>query len=872
MNIINNIPLKEYDSLNIFNDLTIDLSEFCNTKLSLKLKKIKIKQEKNIMANDDIYEMHNKIYREKRNIIKNDDIEFDKSIMPVFYYLYNYVDPFYYTHLDYSQFFLTKNNLDKFLKTKKNKKLELLENVSMGAWKSWEIYFKFNLTDMNKPITTIFCGNYYQTFPIESFILYREQYSNNYYDDNYYLYNFSNIYNPDKLPCNINKNITQMDFNNKILNNFIDRYKIICNNENNDFFSTKFLNNNNIPKCDCYVNYIYHYNYNKKTLCEQHNSLIFLANIIFIFEKLNDGGSCLINFRELEIILTTDILYILTTLFEKAYIFKSSNDRFIHPTKNFIGLNKKKNNLTFKNAFYKLYNKIIKNQSKYLSLQNDNNSSISILKYNKKNKIIFYKLIKKWTNFETIRKINIYNDIYELYLKINKKTKAETNEILENYNALRISYSKIWFNRYNISLKKKIKNYFQYKKFFFSVLESINNNYTYKFFKLSKNTIKNINIKKDFYLKKNILSNITFSIISDNLMINRSLDAMSGAQFSQIMNNISISKKLKKIINEKKYIIHDVEISQAFLKMTEILHKFKLVNNKKNIFKSFHFCESPGQFILATDYYLSVNCPNIKKWEWHAQSLNWNSNIVKKKYGNSGLRDDYGLIKTFSNNWIFGKDNSGDIMNLEQVDSYLEYTKGVQLITSDCGIGISKEMYSSREKYYTKITISTMFTILYTLPKGGNCVIKVFLPFTKGFLLSYLYIYYMVFSEITIFKPSVNPESQEVYLVCNNYNKLSKKDIIKLRTITTNFNWESDNYKQFINLNKKLEYIFQYEKILKNFMYKHTDNAKNILFFYYNDSLINKFKNMCSNGKKEIINKWFKKHNIKKQISTYLNY
>lgn len=178
INIINDIPLEDFDSLNIFNDLTIDLSEFSNSKITLELKKIKIKKEKNMMTNNDVYNMHEKIYREKREIIKNDGIIFDKSLMPVFYYLHNYVDPFYYTHLDYSQIFLSKNNLDKFLKTKKDKKLELLENVSMGAWKSWELYYKFNFTDMDKPITTIFCGNYYQTFPLESFILYRERYEN----------------------------------------------------------------------------------------------------------------------------------------------------------------------------------------------------------------------------------------------------------------------------------------------------------------------------------------------------------------------------------------------------------------------------------------------------------------------------------------------------------------------------------------------------------------------------------------------------------------------------------------------------------------------------------------------------------------------
>jgi len=41
INIINDIPLEDFDSLNIFNDLTIDLSEFSNSKITLELKKIK---------------------------------------------------------------------------------------------------------------------------------------------------------------------------------------------------------------------------------------------------------------------------------------------------------------------------------------------------------------------------------------------------------------------------------------------------------------------------------------------------------------------------------------------------------------------------------------------------------------------------------------------------------------------------------------------------------------------------------------------------------------------------------------------------------------------------------------------------------------
>src|SRR5208282_4704225 len=100
-------------------------------------------------------------------------------------------------------------------------------------------------------------------------------------------------------------------------------------------------------------------------------------------------------------------------------------------------------------------------------------------------------------------------------------------------------------------------------------------------------------------------------------------------------------------------------ISQAWLKMYEVLTNFDLISKDGKTFKSFHLCEAPGNFISAINHYIKTNT-TIKDFDWTAQTLNpW---IERGKNKREIIGDDYGYIRKYPKKWTFGKENKGDIM------------------------------------------------------------------------------------------------------------------------------------------------------------------------------------------------------------------
>ena len=111
-----------------------------------------------------------------------------------------------------------------------------------------------------------------------------------------------------------------------------------------------------------------------------------------------------------------------------------------------------------------------------------------------------------------------------------------------------------------------------------------------------------------------------------------------------------------------------IKVSQALLKMYEILSLFNIFKKNNKKITTMSICEAPGQFIQAINHYLKTKTNNVK-YDWYANSLNHLSKEVKKKYGNNIIDDTYGLIKRYPKRWLYGVDNTGDITNLKNIYS-----------------------------------------------------------------------------------------------------------------------------------------------------------------------------------------------------------
>jgi hypothetical protein len=270
---------------------------------------------------------------------------------------------------------------------------------------------------------------------------------------------------------------------------------------------------------------------------------------------------------------------------------------------------------------------------------------------------------------------------------------------------------------------------------------------------------------------------------------------------------------------------YNLVVSQAFCKMLEMLYMCPVMSDKMQRVKTFHLCEAPGQFILA---FVSYCNKHRIQYDWYAQSLNYNNEIVQKKYPGA-LNDRYGLMANYHNRWLYGADNTGDVTSLENIKSYSQIKYDV--ITSDCGLSVSGDDYGKQENVMVFINYCQMMIGILSLKVGGTFIYKAFLPFSTKASLSSLCLLYDIFEHLHVVKPSLNPASSEVYVFARGFLGLSDK--MKDRLFECHSAFTADVEIQPITQDKLLLiYLVLVQCIQKN-VYFLQRNA--MVYYYKND-------------------------------------
>lgn len=298
---------------------------------------------------------------------------------------------------------------------------------------------------------------------------------------------------------------------------------------------------------------------------------------------------------------------------------------------------------------------------------------------------------------------------------------------------------------------------------------------------------------------------------------------------------ISISEDLSR--NASKYIQLNYKImtSNAFLKLWELLSLTNILPNKSNL-KFFSIAEAPGQFIHCLHHYIGKKLKKVKKLDWRANSLNPYNEINKAKYEKI-FSDDYGYIGSNPDKWLWGKDNTGDITNPDNLRWYRQYVKkwkvNLDLVTGDGG------MMADTLLPLQLLDYSQMCMVMAVSTKGSNCIIKHFTPRihglpesynSAGFFIGYLYIYSLMFSEIRLIKPIMSsPNSGEFYVVGYNFLGISDQDFEALISKIPKF-----KINQCIFPRKKIPISFSYQVIefvkeIENLIINHYKLQTNIL-------------------------------------------
>ncbi|XP_055631951.1 cap-specific mRNA (nucleoside-2'-O-)-methyltransferase 2 [Toxorhynchites rutilus septentrionalis] len=209
-------------------------------------------------------------------------------------------------------------------------------------------------------------------------------------------------------------------------------------------------------------------------------------------------------------------------------------------------------------------------------------------------------------------------------------------------------------------------------------------------------------------------------------------------------------------------------VTQAFAKLYECVYQYELVPPKIEAFYSVHLCEAPGAFITGLNHYLKLNHPSIR-WEWFANTLNpyYEGNCL-----GSMIIDDRFILRTLDS-WCFGEDNTGDIMQRQNLDAIVRRSKQfemVNLVTADGSIDCH-DAPEDQEDRVSQLHLAEAVTALKMLSSGGSFVLKMF-TFYEHCSVSLLYLLYVCFEELHVFKPCTSkPGNSEVYVIARSFRK-----------------------------------------------------------------------------------------------------
>jgi len=322
-----------------------------------------------------------------------------------------------------------------------------------------------------------------------------------------------------------------------------------------------------------------------------------------------------------------------------------------------------------------------------------------------------------------------------------------------------------------------------------------------------------------------------------------------------IAHEINIRRHIQVYINKN----YNIEITRGFLKMYDILNRFDLIDMTKKHVNTFHSCEAPGNFINATNHWIKLHDPKFT-YNWIGNSLNPFNQDVKSKFGNV-FNDDYGYLGRHRERWDFGKDDSGDITNIDNLLFWeSRYNYSIDLMTSDCGYIELYEDYDS-DKMLSLLNYCQMILGLLLLKIGGNIVGKIFLPFDSPLLISIIFIYNLYFKDVHIIKQeSGNLFSSEVYIVgiskLKHLDEITKKNLLD---VIKDFDTKKTLFDIFPN-----KFIEDLRSTSKKLMSVIEDNIDMLLFYYENDEIFKKHqRRYFMIAKKKCAKKWIDNNSFK---------
>ena len=300
-------------------------------------------------------------------------------------------------------------------------------------------------------------------------------------------------------------------------------------------------------------------------------------------------------------------------------------------------------------------------------------------------------------------------------------------------------------------------------------------NISFKFGKIESNEINNIYEYNQLIYYKNHIDSLEDTKLWD-----------SAKKLSNLYELIYLPNKKYKYDSVSKY----EPLSRAYFKLFEILVDFDLINNPK-LLKIASLAEGPGGFIEATVNYRK----RITKTKDNINAITLYSNNKDIP----GWNKSKNFLKKNPNvNISYGKDNTGDLYNVENIKEYASlFNNDADFITADGGFDFSYN-FNKQEQLSYRILFCEIITALSIQKIGGNFVCKFFDIYTN-ITQSLIYLLFTFYKEVYITKPNTSRDANsEKYIVCKGFLGIDTQYLNKLYILVNNFKYVYDN-KMYIN-------------------------------------------------------------------------
>ena len=630
----------------------------------------------------------------------------------------------------------------------------------------------------------------------------------------------------------------------------------------------------NIDICICDLSVISpNSNLEKMNLTGGYSFQLILSSIILSLQKLNKGGTLIIN----TFLITNDLAFkfytYLSDHFESNFIYEPS-DAEMRPTEQILSA------VSF--VVYKNYNKTVSEEhmkklfeTNHLNHMYDSSGGLGYEVTDSEISKLF--LLdsridtdrsdpKPQSYLKSMFDMNIDDTIYERYRSYLKL------KMIDIVNFYTLSYT-TFTNRENKDYVKKYcqvsydKALYLAKKYNLPIAAWINQDQKSYIDQTISKYIKNISFsrtEKFNFVEMDDKVNVYYTLDApyhSNLKKNFELNELAYQYTEKI--NINKYKAIELIINsgqkelnKRLYTNYNINInrksvSRAWIKMYELLFDTNFFNNlsEHKVVSGFHICEAPGNFINSILYYLKYNT-DIQKYDWTAQSL---------AAGYADFYDSYGFIKQTQKQWDLGPKKTGDITDYENFVYYHKtYGSKINILVSDCG-----EKWGIETGITHNLQIFQMIYAILFPKENGNFIIKSYSVNYNKIYLSLLYLACNIYETVYAFKSNTNFWSPEIYIVGINKRKLTSIESDSLIKIAKNTTQNIHSY-PFDHLPDN--FCKQYEKIMYEYIAVYTDIKIFFVFLSKNDTLLKENKGKISKiiddknkewGRKYIENKKF---------------